>query len=571
MSETSKKLKTLIENNEDFEWYPTTDIILAAMNKDLRHLFVKHELARYCAHNRGETLFSYSSNYNIEKDKKDYRYFVETFLDVGTGDGRVFDAISGVDHDIAINRRYGIEIAKAQADDLINRGVFIIGRDFWKTNLYDKEYGVIFSNPPYSQFKTWTEKLFREANFGVMYLVLPLRWKQTLDQRCGIERYDVKTIGEFDFHEADRAARAKVNLIRVTHKKVKIGDRYGGRSCGFHYEFGSDNEPDSFERWINETIGVFEGKPEETEDEQALKLRGRTIEELVESFDSEARNLLDLFKSIGNTPVRVIQALNIDRKSILEIIRQDIKALKKRYWRVAFDMLDGVKSRLIHDTRIRLLNEMEEFGTLDFNEENIYSIVIWVVRHFNEYTDEQLLSVFDALTSQDYIKAYKSNIHWTQDNWRYTGKGKPEKYQLDYRLVTRCYKSYRYDRNPIDDFIVICRSLGYYIPDYRTVDYQNIGGPQDFYTVDGEIAFTVRLYKNHNAHLKINRKLMMKFNIEVARLRHWINSHQDIQDDFDISAVEAFKLWNVLGVKRLGAGDIKLLGFSGAIDEARSA
>jgi hypothetical protein len=559
MSKTSKKLKTLIESNEDYEWYPTTDEILSAMNKDLRYLFAKEKLAECCAHNRCDRLFSYSANYDREKNKKEYAYFVKTFLDAGAGDGRVFDAIHGENDDIVVERRYGIEIAKAQADDLINKGVFIIGRDFWKTSLYDKEYSVIFSNPPYSQFKEWTEKLFKESNFGVMYLVLPTRWKETLDKRRWIELYDVKNIGEFDFREADRAARAKVNLMRVTHKKKKVEDRYRRQFLGFHAEFGSDDEPDSFDRWIYENIGSFEGQPEESEDEKTMKLRGNTIEELVESFEREAKDLFDLFKSIGNTPVRVIQALNIDRKSILELIRKEIGTLKKRYWRIAFDMLEGIKSRLIHQTRSRLLDEMSEFNTLDFNEENIYSVIVWVVKYFNEYTDEQLLSVFDALTSQDYVKAYKSNVHWMKDDWRYTGKGKPEKYQLDYRLVTHCYKSYRWEQNTVDDFIVICRSLGFRILASRILDHESIGEAQSFYTEDGELAFTVRLYKNCNAHLKINKKLMMKFNIEVARLRRWINCCQDIQDEFDVSPVEAFKLWNSSNVRHIRQADIPLL------------
>jgi hypothetical protein len=54
----------------------------------------------------------------------------------------------------------------------------------------------------------------------------------------------------------------------------------------------------------------------------------------------------------------------------------------------------------------------------------------------------------------------------------------------------------------------------------------------------------------------------MKFNIEVGRLRHWINSHQDIQDEFDVSAVEAFKLWNTPNLKLLETSDIKLLGYN---------
>jgi hypothetical protein len=567
MNETGIKLKALIEGGEDFEWYPTTDEILQKMNGDLHHLLVKGNLSSYRGRCGRGSLFSYRSDYNRETKKDEYSYFVDSFIDVGAGDGRVLDAIHGIKGDIEIRRRYGIEIAKTQADDLINRDVFIIGRDFWKTSLLDKEYSVIFSNPPYSRFTEWTEKLFREANFGVMYLVLPVRWKQSLDSRCGIELYDVKNIGEFDFTDAERKARSRVNLIRVTHKKVRVEDRYRGESAGFHIEYGKKDEPDSFERWINETIGTFEGEPEEDENKKALKLRGKEIPELVESFEAEAKALLELFKAIGRTPHRVIKAFNIDRKSILEIIRQDIRSLKTRYWKVAFDKLSSVNTRLTHETRNRLLEEMEEFNTLDFNEDNIYSIVVWVIKNFNKYTSEQILSVFDALTSQDYIKAYKSNVHWTQDDWRYTktkGQGKPEKYILDYRLVTHSYKSYRYDQCVIDDFIVICRSLGFYIPDYRYLDHQAIGDEQRFYTTDSELAFTVRVYKNHNAHMKINRELMMKFNIEVARLRHWINSYEDIRDEFEVSAMEAFKLWNRPSLLRLGASDIKLLGVTEA-------
>ena len=73
-----------------------------------------------------------------------------------------------------------------------------------------------------------------------MYLVLPVRWRKTLDERCGIELYDVASIGEFDFLNADRVARAKVNLIRVTHKSAKARDGYGG----FGEAFGSGEETD---------------------------------------------------------------------------------------------------------------------------------------------------------------------------------------------------------------------------------------------------------------------------------------------------------------------------------------
>jgi len=556
---TREKIRALAQNNEDREWYPTTDEIIKAMNADLHGLFAKHDLSRDDNLARDKRLFDHKWDYDRKTGKDVYTYTVKSFLDVGAGDGRVLSGLRGVNDNVKVEKLYGIEIAKAQADDLINRGVFVIGRDFFRCSLVDKWYGVVFSNPPYSEFMEWTEKLFREANFGVMYLVLPVRWKKTLDERCGIGLYDVASIGEFDFLNADRAARARVNLVRVTHKKAKARDGRGG----FREAFGNGEETDSFERWIMENVGTFEGKPDESEEDMALKLRGSTIDELIANFEREAAALFDLFKSIGDTPFRVIQALNIDRKSILEIIREDIRTLKKRYWRAAFDRLDAVNLRLTVETRDRLLSEMEEFGTLDFNEDNLYSIVVWVIKHFNEYTDEQLLSVFDAMTGQDYVRAYKSNVHWTRDDWRYTGKGKPGKYSLDYRLVTRCHKSYRYSQCVVDDFIVVCRSLGFYVHEHRTFDGKAYGEEQRFCTVDGRLAFTVRAYKNGNAHMRVDRGLMMRFNIEVARLRNWINNHNDIKDEFEVSEAEAIRLWKKPSLCRIGHSDLSLPEFNG--------
>ncbi|GHV84387.1 hypothetical protein AGMMS50212_17270 [Spirochaetia bacterium] len=64
MSQTSKKVKTLVAQNEDFRltfarkmravMYPTIDEILEKMNDDLHHLFVKENLSNGYGHNRCE-------------------------------------------------------------------------------------------------------------------------------------------------------------------------------------------------------------------------------------------------------------------------------------------------------------------------------------------------------------------------------------------------------------------------------------------------------------------------------------------------------------------------------------
>ncbi len=73
------------------------------------------------------------------------------------------------------------------------------------------------------------------------------------------------------------------------------------------------------------------------------------------------------------------------------------------------------------------------------------------------------------------------------------------------------------------------------------------------------LAFTMRYYTgNSNAHLKINKKILTKFNVEVAKLRNWLNSAEEIKEEFDVTAEEAANLWN-RGFQMLAQKDIKLI------------
>ena len=77
----NQKIKVLTQNNEDREWYPTTDEILSAMNNDLHFLFTKGNLAG-SGRNRKDKFFDYNWNHDRETGKDVYTYFVKTFLDV---------------------------------------------------------------------------------------------------------------------------------------------------------------------------------------------------------------------------------------------------------------------------------------------------------------------------------------------------------------------------------------------------------------------------------------------------------------------------------------------------------
>jgi hypothetical protein len=554
MNETNAKVTLLRQTEQDFEFYPTTDQILNKMNEDIYSLFKtkRLEYVEGGSHKR-RNLFNYDAEYNGGK-LKNHRYCIGSFIDVGAGDGRVFDAVRGFGRDeMYIDKRYGIEKARAQVRDLIKRHVFIIGGDFFDITLIDKWYSVIFSNPPYSMFEAWVEKLLKESNFGIMYLVIPIRWKNNAIIEREIRRYDVEVLGEFTFENGDREARGRVNLTRLMPKQKKIGGNY--------YELKMQ---DAFTRWIDEHIGEFRDKNDEEAmaEERALKLRQGDVGDLLENYEFEKRNLAEAFKAVGKLPARTLQAMNLNRESIHEIIRKDIESLKKYHWRLAFGKLSAVNSRLTKDVRDRMLSDMEEFGELDFNADNIYAIVIWIINHCRMDIPTQVCEMFDKLTDDKVLHVYKSNAHWEKGDWRYNYKDRPSKYWLDYRIVTHSYIDKYADYSLINDFIVICKNLGYEISERCQPDYKVWGELQEFYTQSDELAFTVRIYMNGNFHLKINKRLMMLFNIEVGKIKKWLMCSQDIQDEFDVPEAEAASLWKNSGILLPGSSDMKLLGFT---------
>jgi hypothetical protein len=301
-----------------------------------------------------------------------------------------------------------------------------------------------------------------------------------------------------------------------------------------------------------------------------LKLKLSPIDQLLEDYEKEKETLRQAFSVIGKLPMDVIKMLGQDKASMLEIIKKAIEGLKSKYWRAAFDKLESVQKRMTIKTRDRIFEKIGEFKTLDFNADNIYSIVIWIINNCNIGVLYQIGEVFDEMTNKEYIEGYKSNRHWTKSDWRHTDKSwKYEKLPprwklgLDCRIVINTYFSYSYDKySVIDDFIVICRNLGFPIVAHCKPNYTLHSTEQRFFTEDGELAFTMRYYTgNMNAHLKINKKLLMKFNVEVAKIRKWMSDPGDVAEEFNVSEEEAAQIWNS-GLALLGTSDVKMLTFT---------
>jgi hypothetical protein len=550
--ETQQTLFALKAQDQDFEWFPTTPEILRAINNDLLEISCEpYRQGRW--HNSFEKM---TTAYCHQEGREGSVFNIDKFLDVGTGDGRVFNAITGSGRTkIEIKHRLGIEKASAQADNLIRNGVGLIGRDLFETVLLGKFFNVVFCNPPYSEFDLWVEKILTEARSEVFYFVIPQRWANNsrlkeIMQNAG----EVNVIGNFDFTGADRAARAVVDLVKVSPYKLR----------------GAEKDP--FDVWIENNIGRFEVSEDQIKEDEQKEADRKALQEsrtdkaavLCENYKEDLNQLMQLFQSLANVNFRLLKQLGLDKGNILKIVKDDIEALKKRYWNQAFNILEPISKRLTHKTRKKLLESIQWFADLDFNEGNIKTIIVWVVENYNKYVKEQVLQAFEDFTGFESVRAYKSNDKWFKSGWYYNNKEMPEKYSLEYRVICRCHlSSYQYDlqENKISDLAVVAANLGF--DNTGVHEFEQDGKKYYCKNADGDVIFEYKLFKNDNAHIKMNQAFCKAFNLEVGRLKQWLNEPADAVREFDMSVEEAQEWFNRGNLQLIGKNSPLLLEFTG--------
>jgi hypothetical protein len=148
---TTEIVNTLREAGQDFEWYPTTDRMIAAITADLY----------------GED--SYKAPGSI--------------LDIGAGDGRVLTALANkAEHAKLFAIEKSAILQQQQPDRIVP-----VGCDFHEQNLMTLPVDVLFSNPPYSEYEEWAERIIRTAYARTVYLILPQRWEQSAGIAAALE------------------------------------------------------------------------------------------------------------------------------------------------------------------------------------------------------------------------------------------------------------------------------------------------------------------------------------------------------------------------------------------------
>lgn len=537
MKTVNQLISEIKENHEDFEWYPTTSEIVKAFAAFLKTKKRLRENFGYCG----------------------------SILDIGCGNGGFFQKLCS-DSLFKNVKKYGIEKSMLLSEQLPD-DVVLLGTDFNQQTLIDKEVDIIFCNPPYSEYEEWTEKIILQGNTPLIALVIPARWTNNERIKYALERRNMRAevVGTYDFSNAERKARAKVDLVIVSAKKserydadLKINDPF---DVWFDDTFEINAEKDKYKTKYNSDI--------KAEIKNELSVKGDTAEMLVQFYNRDMEKLYNNYRKLEEIDADLFNELKVNVSMLKESLKKRLQGLKHIYWDLLFRKYDNITSRLTSTGRRKVIDRLNNNTAIDFTLENIFQLTLWIIKHSNVLFDEQISEYFYSLCNTENIHRYKSNKRWSDDDWRYLkenlteyGHIKKDKVRqlknivLDYRIIVTAYSNFdtswccRLSESCIDflsDTIIIGKNLGFDVdfvfPDrYADIDiddWRNF----DIKTKDGKVFANVKLYKNGNRHIKFCKEFMQKLNVEMARINGWVQDKSEAIKEMDIPADVVNSVW----------------------------
>lgn len=516
---------------------------------------------------------------------------ITSILDIGCGNGNFFHHLNNCDcfrdfnadfkdphRDYKISKhyeKYGIEKSFILTKEL-DSSIVMIGTDFNETNLIDKKVDFIFCNPPYSDFKSWMNKIIKTANSNYIAMIVPSRWKEDEDILKTVEKrnYEYKILDSTDFLHAERQARCKVDIIFFSPKK------HAAKFRNEVYET-EGNVVEPFDLWFNEVFKINADKDNISYNESAER---KTIEDklvdtsniaetLVNFYNDDLNKLYENYKAIERLDYDVLKELHVDIENLKKGLKMKLSNLKILYWNILLDRYSKITSRICTKQRNKILGTLKDNNTIDFTLNNIYQITLWIMKNANVYFDEQITDYFLELCSLENIRDYKSNKRWNEENWKYLKENiyrsswskyvdkdfmkTVSNYCLDYRIITegKCNFSTSWSNtnmcedciNFLYDTSVIANNLGFSMPLITISKYDDIDEDEwrnkNIYTEDGELFCNIKLYKNGNRHIKFNTKFMLKLNVEMGRINGWIKNKKEACEDLGIKEEDISSIW----------------------------
>jgi len=503
---------------EDFEFYPTTRDMI-------------RRIWSFQSHNR-------SGHYRFGK-----------VLDIGCGkcDFRKWigelNQEAGERSSVDIYEYYVIEKSHILIDKL-DPDVIVLGTDFNDATLIDKDVDTIFCNPPYSEYEEWTKRIILESNCDDIFLIIPSRWKQSKTIQLALRSLKAPTgtkfvsvLGHADFLNAERNARAKVDILHIDKSWM---DEDAGFSFMFDEIFGMPD--DNGDKWDAEFKAA---EQEEHKLKSELATAKNKVELLCNGYEEARTELFNHFKTIVGLDTAVLESIGVHKKKIKEALKKKFSGLKALYWKAAFDCLDEITSRLTSTSRRNMLERFAILKSVDFTPSNLYAMIVWVIKNYNKFTEQQMIDLFCALSCPANVQNYASNKRVFEEfRSRWGEPPRSTHYTLDYRIVCTEYalpgEGWHSSYEPrvrdscqrkIEDVCAVAFSLGFktgFIQMPETWGKRGTVYMDDYKT----ILFAFRCYLNNNIHIKFNIELMKALNVAVARKLGWIRKPSDIAQEF---------------------------------------
>jgi hypothetical protein len=518
---TNKIVEILKQEKMDFEFYPTTNEIINVIRANMPE-------------------------------------YGGTILDIGAGNGATLQKLTSGEHSHRWTR-YAIE-KNPMLKALINTDTLVIGDDFMENSLYDKKLDVIFCNPPYSDYENWSFKVIAEANAGHIFLVIPDRWAevQKLQDIIRQRGYIVSSLGGFDFLNAERAARCKVEVIHLkADRDHKMRDFFDVELEKF-FKF---NEPENehsftFKERMEEKKQAFT----ETINNRKLVCGGDYVQAITALYHEEEQRIYATLHGLSEIDTSLLEALNIELDKIKSFIRDKLRGLSSKYWREVITKLQQIAKRLTERNQKALFNAVTD-ANMSFNAANIYNVIEWSIKTASQTMEQQILDVYNELISEANCTKYKSNqTIFVGNNFETKTPSK-----LNLRLVlerhgginssswqSSYYRNNLSERghNLLSDLFVIANNFGFEIDSRESESrWWQSGVGQEFLAVrSGKevVLMTVRAFYNGNLHIKLNKEFNHKLNVIKGKFEGWIHSVDEVVEEFEVSKQEAKALFEEL-------------------------